>query len=93
MLQKPQQRLAHGTEFHEFTKDKLNSPLHAQVGILFQTLVLALDIANRSGNDQLATARLFPARFYRALTQQVQLILVQATFRPSSKRSLLSLGA
>jgi hypothetical protein len=47
VFQEPHQRLPHGAQFNELAEDKSNGPLHPQVWIFFQTLVLRLDVANR----------------------------------------------
>jgi len=77
VLHEPHQRLAYAAQFGKLTEDEKNSLLDAQIRILLQSLVFALDVADGSGNDQFATACLFSACLDRALTQQVQFILVQ----------------
>jgi len=52
--------------------------LHAQIRVLLQTLVLTLDVADGSRNDQFTATCLLSSSFDGTLTQQVQFILVQA---------------
>jgi Asp-tRNA(Asn)/Glu-tRNA(Gln) amidotransferase A subunit family amidase len=63
VLQKPQERLAHGAQFGELAEDKKNGLLHTQIRVFLQALVFAPYETDGSGHDQLTTACLFSARF------------------------------
>src|SRR5678815_1892754 len=81
VLQKPHQRLAGRTEFEELAEDQQQTFLHPAIRILFQAVLLTLQISCRRRYDQFATPRLLPPRLHRALPQQIQFIFVKAAFQ------------
>ena len=80
MLQQPQQGLADAAQLQDLGEDQLDRSLHAPVRILLQP-VANLDEADRRGDQQLAAPCLLVARSQRALTQQIELVLVQAALQ------------
>jgi hypothetical protein len=80
VLEEPQQRLAHAAELGDLVDGEPNCCLDAAVGILFQA-VADLHEADRRGDDELAPPRLLVSRRQRPLSQQVELVLVQAALQ------------
>jgi len=85
--------LADTADFLEFSEYEGDGLLHTAIRILFKPLILCLDIANGGGHHEFSSSGFFIAGLDGALTQQFELVFVQAAFRLNSKRSLLWRGA
>lgn len=87
-FEEPEQDLTGRAQLVELGEHQLNRLLHAEVRVFLQTLVVGLYEPNGCRDDQLAAFRLRTSRLGRSLTQQVELVLVEAP-----NRSLLCRGA
>src|SRR6266849_6372588 len=75
VVDEPHRHLTRAGQLEELCEDQLDCMLHAQVGILLQSLVGGLDEAHRRLDHQLTAPRLRPASLERALTQEIELVL------------------
>jgi hypothetical protein len=66
------------TNRDELAEHRANGVLHAQIRILLQALVFGLAVTHRRRDDEFAAFGLLPPSFERTLTQQIQLVFVQA---------------
>src|SRR5688500_2232981 len=93
VLQEPQQRLAHGSQFREFTKNQFDRLLYALIRILLQLLVLCFEYpigAAETNSPRRAFSTL--ASTERCLSRSSSYSF-RLPFKPNSSRSLLSRGA
>src|ERR1700722_1375217 len=72
-LPEPQQDLTDRMKFGEFLEDKQNTVLNAPIGILLDTVVVGLHVADSDGKMQLAAPRFLAHRLDRPLTEDRQL--------------------
>jgi hypothetical protein len=84
VLQKPEQRLAHAAEFGDLVDGEPDRRLYAPVGIHLE-VVTDLDEAHGRRNHEFATTGLLITRRERALTQEIELVLVEAAFEPEEQ--------
>ena len=77
MLQEPQQRLPYATQFGDLVDGQPDRRLDAAIGILLEP-VADLHEADRRRNDECAPSRLLVARREGPLTEQIELVLVEA---------------
>jgi len=75
---KPQQGLADRADPLKLVKDQADRFLDPPIRVLLQALILGLAKAHRRYYEQLAALGLGTASLQRALTQEIELILVQA---------------
>src|SRR5262245_31216370 len=85
----PQQRLPRGPEFLDLVEDERNGLLHTSIRILL-VAITDLHKTDRRRHNQFAAAGLLVACRERALSQKVQLILVEAALQPQ-KQSVVAM--
>ena len=80
MLEEPEQGLTHRPKLGKLAKDQMDRLLHATIRILFQPLILGLQISHRCGRDQLSAPGFLHSGLDRALPQQIQFVFVETAF-------------
>jgi hypothetical protein len=65
--------------------------LHALVGVLFEPMAICFQITDRRHHNQLPAACLFVTGAQRALTQKIQLVLVEAALE-SKQQAVIALA-
>ena len=84
MLVEPQQRLTGAAQFLNLVEDQRDGLLHALVRILL-IAITGLHETHRCPDDELSAARLLVAGRERALAQEIEFVLVEATLQPEQQ--------
>ena len=80
--------MAGTAEFEELREYQFDRAPNALVGLLLQPPVLLLDEADRTVRDEFTASRLLDSGLAGPLPKQVEFVLVERSFSPSSNRSL-----
>ena len=80
LLEEPYKGVPCAAEFCDLVEDERNGLLDASVGILLDPIA-GFQEANRDSDNKFTTASLLVARGKGALTQEIELILVEAALR------------
>jgi hypothetical protein len=84
VLVEPEQRLPGAAKFQDFVEDQSDGLLYAAVRVLL-VAIASLHEAHRCADDELAAACLLIAGRERALSQQIELVLVEAALETEQK--------
>jgi hypothetical protein len=80
VFDQPQQSLAHASEFQKFVEHPSDRQLHALIRVFLQALVRGLEVSDGGDSNELSARRLLPSCLQRALPQEIEFVLAEATF-------------